>query len=90
VCRGLDFDKLSRVAPPSGCALPGAQEKRQAKSRLAFFRLVVSSGAVLLVRCTYTRETNSDLLREPSFSNCNLRVRISQNYKGSYQKCCCG
>jgi hypothetical protein len=27
VCRGLDFDKLSRVAPPSECALPGAQHK---------------------------------------------------------------
>jgi hypothetical protein len=28
VCRGLDFDKLSRVAPPSECALPGAQSKK--------------------------------------------------------------
>ena len=29
VCRGLDFDKLSRIAPPSECALPGAPKKKQ-------------------------------------------------------------
>ena len=57
------------------------KEKRQAKCWLAFFRLVVSRGAVLLVRCTYTRETPSEWFREPCLLNFNRRVN---------EKSCCG
>jgi len=45
VCRGLDFDKLGQVAPPSECALPGARSKRpttECGSRpfLHYFKLI--------------------------------------------------
>jgi hypothetical protein len=41
-CRGLDFDKLSRVAPPSGCALPGAQHKYPEINWIRGIRVLVS------------------------------------------------
>ena len=69
--------------------IPIQKEKRQAESWIAFFRLVVSSGAVLLLRCTYTRETPSEWFRKPCLFNFNRRVYENSNY-GSFSWLCRG